>query len=205
MAEKEQQSSSSQEQGPSTYDEDRKALLVLAFMPRPEIEAFWLIKVLSRRLSTRLTPGFMEKLDTLKLYMVGKQIAFEDLTQRFPAMNNTFSKSDTQQKMTYAQVVNTTMECLQHFNHVPSHNHRAQIQELMTRTHVSTSYGRRSANEQKGPCLSRRAAQVAHGPVDIEVVLLKILFSGYPRDISRVEIAVFTFKIADDDNLYVFN
>ncbi|KAA6356401.1 MAG: hypothetical protein EZS28_048071, partial [Streblomastix strix] len=40
MAEKEQQSSSSQEQGPSAYDEDRKALLVLAFMPKPEIEAF---------------------------------------------------------------------------------------------------------------------------------------------------------------------
>ncbi|KAA6333553.1 MAG: hypothetical protein EZS28_053156, partial [Streblomastix strix] len=40
MAEKEQQSGSSQEQGSSAYDEDRKALLVLAFMPKPEIEAF---------------------------------------------------------------------------------------------------------------------------------------------------------------------
>ncbi|KAA6389584.1 MAG: hypothetical protein EZS28_014890 [Streblomastix strix] len=37
MAEKEQQSSSSQEQGSSAYDEDRKALLVLAFMPKLEI------------------------------------------------------------------------------------------------------------------------------------------------------------------------
>ncbi|KAA6385629.1 MAG: hypothetical protein EZS28_018846 [Streblomastix strix] len=40
MLEKEQQSSSSQEQGTSAYDEDRKALLVLAFMPKPEIQAF---------------------------------------------------------------------------------------------------------------------------------------------------------------------
>ncbi|KAA6364036.1 MAG: hypothetical protein EZS28_040438 [Streblomastix strix] len=56
MAEKKQQSSSSQEQGPSAFDEDKKALLVLAFMPKPEIKAFWRIKVLCRQQLVRMTP-----------------------------------------------------------------------------------------------------------------------------------------------------
>ncbi|KAA6384908.1 MAG: hypothetical protein EZS28_019562, partial [Streblomastix strix] len=110
MAEKEQQSSSSQEQGPSAYDEDRKALLVLAFMPKPEIEAFLADQGFVPPTFDKDDPHFIEKLDVLKIYVIGKQMAFEDLTQRFPAMNNTFSKTDTQQKMTYAQVANRQEE-----------------------------------------------------------------------------------------------
>ncbi|KAA6367001.1 MAG: hypothetical protein EZS28_037474 [Streblomastix strix] len=49
-------------------------------------------------------PRFLEKLDALKTNMQSKLMAFEDLNQRFPAMNNIFSKTETQQKMTYAQV-----------------------------------------------------------------------------------------------------
>ncbi|KAA6380944.1 MAG: hypothetical protein EZS28_023527 [Streblomastix strix] len=110
MAEKEQQSSSSQEQGSSAYDEDRKAVLVLAFMPKPEIEAFLADQGFVPPTFDKDDPRFIEKLDALKLYMVSKQMAFEDLTQRFPAMNNTFSKPETQQKMTYAQAANSQEE-----------------------------------------------------------------------------------------------
>ncbi|KAA6397520.1 MAG: hypothetical protein EZS28_006949, partial [Streblomastix strix] len=55
-------------------------------------------------------PRFIEKLDALKLYMLSKQMKYEDLTQRFPAMISTFSKPETQQKMTYAQVANSQEE-----------------------------------------------------------------------------------------------
>ncbi|KAA6376915.1 MAG: hypothetical protein EZS28_027557 [Streblomastix strix] len=120
MSEKEQQSSSSQEQGPSAYDEDRKALLVLAFMPKPEIEAFLADQGFVPPTFDKDDPRFIEKLDALKIYMIGKQMAFEDLTQRFPAMNNTFSKTDTQQKMTYAQVANSQEEQVRFFmDHAP--------------------------------------------------------------------------------------
>ncbi|KAA6403401.1 MAG: hypothetical protein EZS28_001083, partial [Streblomastix strix] len=124
MAEKEQQSSSSQEQGPSVYDEDRKALLVLAFMLKPEIEAFLADQGFVPPTFDKDDPRFIEKLDALKLYMLSKQKAFEDLTQRFPAMNNTFSKSDTQQKMTYAQVANSKEEQLRF---IIEHGPRAQL------------------------------------------------------------------------------
>ncbi|KAA6368967.1 MAG: hypothetical protein EZS28_035506 [Streblomastix strix] len=60
-------------------------------------------------------PRFIEKLDAPKLYMFGKQMAFEDLTQRFPAMNNKFSKNETQQKMIYAQAAKTQEEQLRFF------------------------------------------------------------------------------------------
>ncbi|KAA6309494.1 MAG: hypothetical protein EZS28_056500, partial [Streblomastix strix] len=120
MSEKEQQSSSSQEQGPSAYDEDRKALLVLAFMPKPEIEAFLADQGFVPRTFDKDDPHFIEKLDALKIYMIGKQMAFEDLTQRFPAMNKIFSKTDTQQKMTYAQVANSQEEQVRFFmEHAP--------------------------------------------------------------------------------------
>ncbi|KAA6373082.1 MAG: hypothetical protein EZS28_031393, partial [Streblomastix strix] len=124
MAENEQQSSSSQEKGPSAYDEDRKALLVLAFMPKPEIEAFLADQGFVPPTFDKDDPRFIEKLDALKLYMVSKQMAFEDLTQRFPAMNNTFSKSETQQKMAYAQAANSQEEQLRFFM---VHGPRAQL------------------------------------------------------------------------------
>ncbi|KAA6400222.1 MAG: hypothetical protein EZS28_004251 [Streblomastix strix] len=124
MAEKEQLSSSSQEQGPSAYDEDRKALLVLAFMPKPEIEAFLADQGFNPPTFDKDDPRFIEKLDALKLYMVSKQMAFEDLTQRFPAMNGTFSKTETQQKMTYTQAANSQEEQIRFFiEHAP----RAQL------------------------------------------------------------------------------
>ncbi|KAA6358804.1 MAG: hypothetical protein EZS28_045669, partial [Streblomastix strix] len=44
-------------------------------------------------------PCFVEKLDALKIYMIDKQMAFENLTQRFLAINNPFQKTETQQKM----------------------------------------------------------------------------------------------------------
>ncbi|KAA6403120.1 MAG: hypothetical protein EZS28_001349 [Streblomastix strix] len=59
-----------------------------------------------------MTPLFIEKLDALKLNMLSKQMAFEDLTQRFPAMNNTVSKTQMQQMMIYAQVANSYEEQL---------------------------------------------------------------------------------------------
>ncbi|KAA6375519.1 MAG: hypothetical protein EZS28_028956 [Streblomastix strix] len=124
MTEKEQQSSSSQEQGSSAYDEDRKALLVLAFMPKPEIEAFLADQGFVPPTFDNGDPRFMDMLDALKLYMLSKQMAFEDLTQRFPAMNNTFSKPETQQKMTYAQAANSQEEQIRFFiEHAP----RAQL------------------------------------------------------------------------------
>ncbi|KAA6398340.1 MAG: hypothetical protein EZS28_006136, partial [Streblomastix strix] len=91
MSKKKQQSSSSQEHGPSVYDDDRKALLVQAFMPKPEIGAFLADQGFAPPTFDKDDPSFIEKLDALKIYMIGKQMAFEDLTQRFPAMNNTFS------------------------------------------------------------------------------------------------------------------
>ncbi|KAA6366143.1 MAG: hypothetical protein EZS28_038329 [Streblomastix strix] len=42
-------------------------------------------------------------------------MAFEDLTQRFPAMNCTFSKPEKQKKMTYAQAANSQKEQLRFF------------------------------------------------------------------------------------------
>ncbi|KAA6358758.1 MAG: hypothetical protein EZS28_045715, partial [Streblomastix strix] len=115
MSEKEQQQSSSQEQGPSAFDEDRKALLVLAFMPKPEIEAFLADQGFVPSTFDKDDPQFIEKLDALKIYMIGKQLVFKDLSQRFPAMNNTFSKTDTQKKMTYAQVANNQEEQVRFF------------------------------------------------------------------------------------------
>ncbi|KAA6386772.1 MAG: hypothetical protein EZS28_017699, partial [Streblomastix strix] len=115
MSEKEQQSSSSQEQGPSAYDEDKKALLVLAFMPRPEIEAILTDQGFVPPTFDKNDPHFIEKLDALKIYMIGKQMAYEDLSQRFPAMNNTFSKTNTQQKMNYTQIANSQEEQMRFF------------------------------------------------------------------------------------------
>ncbi|KAA6367337.1 MAG: hypothetical protein EZS28_037137, partial [Streblomastix strix] len=106
MAQNDQYSSSLQEFGYSIYDEDRKTFLILAFMPRPEIEAFYQIKILSRQSSTLMTTSFMDKLDAHKLYMYCMHAVFEDITKRFPAMKNTFSKNQKQQKMTYAQMAN---------------------------------------------------------------------------------------------------
>ncbi|KAA6365054.1 MAG: hypothetical protein EZS28_039419, partial [Streblomastix strix] len=168
MAEKEQQSSSSQEQGPSAYDEDRKALLVLAFMPKPEIEAFLADQGFVPPTFDKDDPRFIEKLDALKLYMVSKQMAFEDLTQRFPAMNNTFSKPETQQKMTYAQAANSQEEQIRFFiEHAP----RAQLianskpgQPVALLPHPSAPP---SANAQKDPLLSPQAVRAARNPVDI--------------------------------------
>ncbi|KAA6394339.1 MAG: hypothetical protein EZS28_010134 [Streblomastix strix] len=51
-------------------------------------------------------------------------MAFEDLTQRFPEKRNTFSKSETQQKMTYAQVANSQEEQLRFFI---GHGPKAQL------------------------------------------------------------------------------
>ncbi|KAA6371110.1 MAG: hypothetical protein EZS28_033364 [Streblomastix strix] len=115
MSENQQQSNSSQEQGTSAYDEDRKALLVLAFMPKPEIEAFLADQGFVPPTFDKDDPHFIEKLDALKIFMVGKQMAFEDLGQSFPAMNNTFSKTDTQQKMTNAQIANSKEEQMRFF------------------------------------------------------------------------------------------
>ncbi|KAA6365145.1 MAG: hypothetical protein EZS28_039329 [Streblomastix strix] len=108
-------SSSSQEQGPSMYDEDRKALLVLEFMPKPEIEAFLADQGFVPKTFDMDDPRFIEQLDELKLYMLSKQMAFEDLTQRFTAVNNTISKTETQQKMTYVQVANSQQKQLRFF------------------------------------------------------------------------------------------
>ncbi|KAA6355525.1 MAG: hypothetical protein EZS28_048947 [Streblomastix strix] len=44
---------------------------------------------------------------------------------------------------------------------------RVQLQVLRIQTWIVTHNRKRSANEQKGPCLSRRAAQVVQGPLDI--------------------------------------
>ncbi|KAA6387986.1 MAG: hypothetical protein EZS28_016488 [Streblomastix strix] len=115
MSEKEQQSSSSQEQGPSAYDEDKKALLVLEFMPKPEIEAFLAEQSFVSPTFDMDDPHFIEKLDALKIYMISEQLAFEDLNQRFPAMNNIFLKTSTQQKITYAQVANSQEQQLRFF------------------------------------------------------------------------------------------
>ncbi|KAA6387859.1 MAG: hypothetical protein EZS28_016611, partial [Streblomastix strix] len=156
MAEKEQQSSSSQEQGPSAYDEDRKALLVLTFMSRPEIEAFLADQGFVPPTFDKDDPRFIEKLDALKLYMLSKQMAFEDLTQRFPAMNGTFSKPETQQKMTYAQVANSQEEQLRFFM---NHGVRAQL--------IANSKPGQSANAQKDLPLSPQAVKAARNLVDI--------------------------------------
>ncbi|KAA6393843.1 MAG: hypothetical protein EZS28_010633 [Streblomastix strix] len=161
MAEKEQQSSSSQEQGISAYDEDRKALLVLAFMLIPEIEAFLADQGFVPSTFDMNDPRFIEKLDALKLYMLSKQMAFEDLTQRFPAMNNTFSKTETQQKMIYAQVANSQEEQLRFFM---EHGPRAQ---LIANSKPGQPVVKRSANEQKRPLLCPRAALAAQDLVDI--------------------------------------
>ncbi|KAA6369114.1 MAG: hypothetical protein EZS28_035360 [Streblomastix strix] len=67
MAEKEYQSSSSQEQGPSAYDKDRKALLVLLFMSKPEIKAFLADQSFVPPTFDKDDPRFIEKLDALCL------------------------------------------------------------------------------------------------------------------------------------------
>ncbi|KAA6356034.1 MAG: hypothetical protein EZS28_048439, partial [Streblomastix strix] len=143
-------------QSHSAYDEDRKAHLVLAFMPKLEIQAFLADYGLVPPTFDKDDPHFIEKLDVLKIYMVGKQMAFEDLIKKFPAMNNTFSKTETQQKMTYAQVANIWDEQLRIFK---DHGLKA--------LHFENSNRKRSANEKKGASLSRRAAHVAQGPLDI--------------------------------------
>ncbi|KAA6360825.1 MAG: hypothetical protein EZS28_043646 [Streblomastix strix] len=56
---------------------------------------------------------------------------------------------------------------LQLYYRFSAHRHRAQRQILMIRTKNFTHIRKRSANEQKGPFLSLRAAQVAQGPLDI--------------------------------------
>ncbi|KAA6357863.1 MAG: hypothetical protein EZS28_046610 [Streblomastix strix] len=188
MAEKEQQSSSSQEQGSSAYDEDMKALLVLAFMPKPEIEAFLADQGFVPPTFDKDDPRFIEKLDALKLYMLSKQMAFEDLTQRFPAMNNTFSKTETQQKMTYAHVANSQEEQLRFFMeygpraYIIANSKLGQPVALLPRLSAPpssvassiddsdqyfTHIRKRSANVQKGPLLSPQAALADQNLIDI--------------------------------------
>ncbi|KAA6396025.1 MAG: hypothetical protein EZS28_008444 [Streblomastix strix] len=101
---------------------------------------------------------FMKKLDALQLYMLSKQMAFKDLTQRFPALNNTFSKIETQQKMIYAQVTYNQEEQLQFF---VEHGPRAS---LIANSMIGQHNRKRSAFEQKDPFLSLRAVPVAQGP-----------------------------------------
>ncbi|KAA6384973.1 MAG: hypothetical protein EZS28_019501 [Streblomastix strix] len=84
-------------------------------MPKPEIEIFLADQGFVPPTFDKDDPRFIEKLDALKLYMLSKQMTFEDLTQRFPAMNNTFSKTETQQKMTYEQAANNQEEQLRLF------------------------------------------------------------------------------------------
>ncbi|KAA6359493.1 MAG: hypothetical protein EZS28_044979 [Streblomastix strix] len=124
LAENEQLSSSTQEQSPSAYDEDRKTLLVLAFMPKPEIKAFLADQSFVPRIFEKDNRRFIEKLDAFKFYMLSKQIAFEDLILRFLTMNNTFSKTETQQKITYVQVTNSQEEQVRF---LMEHSPRAQL------------------------------------------------------------------------------
>ncbi|KAA6398995.1 MAG: hypothetical protein EZS28_005481 [Streblomastix strix] len=62
-----------------------------------------------------MTTRFMERLNAHKLYILSKQMAYEDRIQRFPAINNTFSKTETQQKMTYAHAANSQEKQLRFF------------------------------------------------------------------------------------------
>ncbi|KAA6364403.1 MAG: hypothetical protein EZS28_040070, partial [Streblomastix strix] len=167
MAEKEQLSSSSQVQGPSAYDQDRKALLVLAYMPKPEIETFLADQGFVPPTFDKDDPRSIEKLDAFKINMIGKQMVFEDLTQRFPAMNNTFSKTEMQQKMIYAQMANTSFDDRQRYYRFPACRQRAQLQVSRIRTKIFTHSRKISANEPKGPFLSLQAVPVAQGPLDI--------------------------------------
>ncbi|KAA6401079.1 MAG: hypothetical protein EZS28_003400 [Streblomastix strix] len=68
MAEKEQWSYSSQEQDPSAYVEGRTALLVPAFMPKPEIEAFLADQGFVPQTFDKNDPRYMKKRDALKIY-----------------------------------------------------------------------------------------------------------------------------------------
>ncbi|KAA6382619.1 MAG: hypothetical protein EZS28_021855 [Streblomastix strix] len=169
MIEKELQSSSSQVQGPSAYNEDRKVLLVLAFMPKPEIEAFLAKQSFVAPMFDKGDPRFKEKLVALKLYILSKQMAFEDLTQRFPAMNNTSSKSETQQKVTYTQVSSSQEEQLRFFlENGPREQLFAKCQPGQTVALLPRlSAPKRSANIQKDPRLSPQAALAAQNLVDI--------------------------------------
>ncbi|KAA6354089.1 MAG: hypothetical protein EZS28_050384, partial [Streblomastix strix] len=110
IAENQQQSCSSQEQGPSAYDQYMKALLVLSFMRKPEIDASLADQGFVPPIFDKNDPHFMQKQEALNLNMLSKQMTFEDLIQRFPAINNTFSKSEAQQKMNYAQMPNSQEE-----------------------------------------------------------------------------------------------
>ncbi|KAA6402744.1 MAG: hypothetical protein EZS28_001735 [Streblomastix strix] len=61
-----------QEQGPLAYDEDMKALLVLAFMPRPEIEAFLADQGFVPPTFDMGDPSFIEKLRCTQITHVGQ-------------------------------------------------------------------------------------------------------------------------------------
>ncbi|KAA6390272.1 MAG: hypothetical protein EZS28_014203 [Streblomastix strix] len=174
-------------QGHLAYDEQRKTFLVLFFIPRLEIEAFLADQGLISPTFDKDEPRFIEKLDALKLYKLSKKMTFEDLSQRFPAMNNTFSKTETQQKMTYAQVANSQEEQLRFFMEnspkqqciangnfiwpaallpLPSAPPSSATSSIDDSDSGFTHSRRRSVNEQKGTSLRLRAAQVAHCQVN---------------------------------------
>ncbi|KAA6384179.1 MAG: hypothetical protein EZS28_020294 [Streblomastix strix] len=116
MSEKEQQSSVHRKNKAHwRTTKTKKALLVLEFMPKPEIGDFLADQGFVPLTFDKGDHHFIEKLDAFKIYMICQQMAFEDLTQRFPAMNNTFSKTETQLKMTYAQVANSFNEQLRFY------------------------------------------------------------------------------------------
>ncbi|KAA6386266.1 MAG: hypothetical protein EZS28_018203 [Streblomastix strix] len=135
--------------------------------PSPEIQAFLADQSFVPPTFDKDDPRFMAKLDGLKLYILSKQMAFVDIMQRFSAMNSIFSKPETQQKMTYAQVANTSLDSPQRYFRVPVHSRRAQPQISMILTGTFTHNRNRRTNEYKVPFRSLRAALVAQDLVDI--------------------------------------
>ncbi|KAA6371419.1 MAG: hypothetical protein EZS28_033054 [Streblomastix strix] len=141
------------------YGEVKKALLILAFKPRHEIEAFLADQGFAPLIFDKDDPCFIEKLDTLKLYVLSKQMAYEDLTQKFPAMINIYLKTDMQQKMTYAQVAKSQEEELRFYM---GRSPKAQL--------IANSKMERPAALLPGPSAppqSTVSTLVAQGPADI--------------------------------------
>ncbi|KAA6395834.1 MAG: hypothetical protein EZS28_008634 [Streblomastix strix] len=87
----------------------------MEFMPRPEIEACLAEQSIVPPTFEKYDPRYMKKQDAFKIYVLSKQMAFEDLIQRFPAINNTFSKTEMQQKMNYAKTTYIHEESLRIF------------------------------------------------------------------------------------------
>ncbi|KAA6373251.1 MAG: hypothetical protein EZS28_031222, partial [Streblomastix strix] len=188
MSEKKQQSSSSQGKCPSAYDEDRKALLVLAFMPQPEIETFLADQGFVPPTFDKDEPHFIEKLDSFKIYMIGKQMTYVDLIRRFSAMKIAFSKKEMQQKMIYAQMADSQEEQMRFFmDHGPrasliansKFGRSTALLPLPSAPPASTASNiddtdagfhtqqKKSANEQKYSFQSLRVVLVAQGLVNI--------------------------------------